>query len=167
MENFNIKESWLVIVNKNIEEQNEKINSKDIKFFNLSILKDLARFTQRFSHNCETCKTNKEIIMQMSLDSKEKINTIKGRNEITKNIDKITKHLRKEHKMYIQRYMLALYSIIGLLIGFTVGFGVGYYFQTYQFFILVGTSVGLLVGRVWGKIIERKLHKNGQLYGRF
>ena len=167
MEKFDIKESWLVKINQNINNQNEIISSKDLKFFNLKILLDLSRLTQRFSHNCETCKANKEIIMRMSTESSEKIDTIKGRNEITKNIDKITNHLRKKHKMYIQRYKLSIYSVFGLLIGLAVGLGVGYILQTYQFFILVGTSVGLLIGRIWGKIVERRLHKNKQLYGSF
>ncbi|MBN2894212.1 MAG: AtpZ/AtpI family protein [Bacteroidales bacterium] len=167
MEKFDIKESWLVKVNQNIEKQNEEINSKDIKFFNLSILLDLARITQKKSYECDVCKTNKEIIMQMSIDSAEKINTIKGRNEITKNIDKISNHLRKEHKMFIKRYMLSVYTIIGLLIGLAIGFGVGYYFHTYKFFLLVGAGIGLIGGRVWGSIKERKLAKNSQLYGSF
>lgn len=167
MEKFDIKESWLVKTSQSIDELNEKINEKDSKFFNLKILLDLARLTQRFSHECDVCKENKLIIEKTVQESEEKINTIKGRNEITKNIDKISVHLRKQHKMYIRRYMLSIYSILGLLAGLGVGVGVGYYFQTYKFFILVGLALGLVLGRVFGKIKEKKLQKNNQLYGSF
>ncbi len=167
MEKFDIKESWLVKISQNIKEQNEKINSKDLKFFNLNILLDLARITQKKSYECEQCKANKKIIMQMSIDSVKKIDTVKGRREITKNIDKITKHLRKEHKMFLKRYNLSIYTILGLLIGFGIGFGVGYYFKTFKFFILVGIAIGLITGRILGNIKEKKLANNQQLYGNF
>ena len=167
MEKFDIKESWLVKVSQNIEAENERIGEKDLKFFNLSILMDLARLTQKFSYKCEICAANKEIIVQMSQDSAEKVVTIKGRNEITKNIDNITTHLRKSHKMYIRRYMLSVYTIIGLVFGLVIGIGFGYYFHTYRFFILVGFAVGVLLGRILGKMKENKLYKNGQLYGKF
>ena len=35
MENFDIKESWLVKTSQSIDELNDKINEKDSKFFNL------------------------------------------------------------------------------------------------------------------------------------
>ncbi len=167
MEEFNIKESWLVKIYQNIEKQNEIINHKDLKFFNLTILKDIARITQKNSYNCEICNANKDILMKMSIESAGKIDTIKGRNEITKDIDRITNHLRKSHKMYIKNYQLAVYTVVGLLIGFAVGFLVGWYFQTYKFFILTGASAGLIGGRIAGKIKEKKLAQKEQLYGGF
>ncbi len=164
MENFDLKESWLVKIKENIDSQNEKIGSKDIKFFNLSILLDLARLSQKLSYNCDTCKSNKDILWNLSITSAEKINTYNGRKEIVSDLDIVSKHLRKEHKYFVKNYHLAIFTLIGILIGAFIGFLAGFIIKQFQFTILVGSALGLFVGRTIGSIKEKKLYSNGQIY---
>ncbi len=166
MDKFNIKDSWLVIINEKILKQNEKLNAKDAKFFNLSILTDLARLTQRFSHKCNICENNKLVVEELATTTVDKIETIKGRREVTQKLDVISKHLRNQHKMFIRGYFLSIFAILGLILGLGIGFAVGYYFKTYRFFILVGLAAGLLIGWFLGKYKEKKLFDNNQLYGK-
>ncbi len=167
MQQFDIKESWIVKIKQNLDNQQEKLNPKDRKFFNLDILMDLARFTQKFSYQCDVCKANKDIITDLSLTMSDKIDTLEGRRDITKKLDKLTTHLRKKHKLFIRRYVSSLYAVIGLLIGLLAGIGIGYFTGQMKFFILIGGATGLFIGTIAGGIKEKILKNNGQIYGKF
>jgi len=167
MEKFDIKEAWLVKIKQNIDNEQENLNPKDRKFFNLDILLDLARFTQKYSYNCETCKANKDLIMEMSSSLSGKINTLEGRREISKKLDQLTTHLRKTHKMYIRRFMSSLWAVIGLFVGLLLGLLIGYLTANMKFYILISGSAGLFIGTIIGGIKEKILKNNGQIYGLF
>jgi len=164
---FNIKESFIVKLKQNLDEQDEKLSPKDKKFFNLNILMDLGRFTQKYSYDCDKCKSNKDVLLELSTTMTDKINTLEGRREITKNIDQITTHLRKEHKLYIRRYISSLYSISAILIGIIIGIIVGYILNELKISILVGGGVGLFLGNIIGGIKERILINRGQVFGKY
>lgn len=167
MEKFDIKESWLVKLNNNFQEQKEFANPKDLKFFNVDILLDLARITQKHSYNCEECKRNKDLLMDLSRNINSQINTIEGRRNITKKLDIVTAHLRKEHKMYIKRYISSVYTITFLSAGILLGVILGYLFKNNLFYILLSSATGLILGSLIGGLKERSLKKNGQTYGKF
>lgn len=164
---FNIQESFIVKIKQNIDQQEENLDPKDRKFFNLDIIMDHARLSQKYSYNCEKCQSNKDELLQMSSTISEKINTIEGRREITKMIDQISNHLRKEHKMYIRRYMSSLYTIFILLIGLLGGVIAGYFFENMKVSILIGGALGLFFGSLIGSIKEKILIKKEQVYGKF
>ncbi|MEA3450363.1 MAG: hypothetical protein U9Q83_00505 [Bacteroidota bacterium] len=164
---FDIKESFIVKLKQNLDEQDEKLSPKDKKFFNLSILMDLGRFSQKYSYDCDKCKSNKDVLHSLSTTMSDKINTLEGRREITKNIDQITTHLRKEHKLFIRRYVSSLYSISAILIGLIIGIIVGFILNEMKISILIGGGVGLFMGNIIGGIKERILIKKGQVYGKY
>lgn len=167
MEKFDIKESWLVKLNNNFQEQKEAANPKDLRFFNIEIIVDLARFTQKYSYDCEECKKNKDVLMELSTNINSQIDTIEGRRKITAQIDKVSTHLRKTHKLYIRRYVSSIYTVIALLVGLAIGTLVGYLLDDKMLYILIGGGVGLLLGSLIGGIKEKRLMNNGQVYGKF
>lgn len=167
MDKEKLKDSWLLKLNSNYKEQKENINPRDLNFFNIEIMLDLARITQKNSYKCEECKKNKDILMELSGSISKNIDTIDGRKQITKKLDKIIKHLRQKHKMYIRRYVSSLYTIIGLVGGLIIGVVLGYIFSKFLFFILVLGAVGLFLGSFTGSLKEKKLLKKEQIYGKF
>jgi len=166
METFDIKESWIVKLNTRFEEQKEKMNEKDLKFFNINIILDQARLTQKHSYQCKECVKNKDVLTTLVDEIDKNIDTIEGRKEITKKLDKISTHLRKEHKLYIRRYISSLYSLFGILGGLAISLAV-YYFSSDYKYILWGTTIGLIIGSLLGSIKEKNLIKKGNIYGKF
>ncbi len=161
---MDIRESWLVKIHKNLLEQKEKIHKKDFRFFQIDILLELARRSQIFSNSCDVCRANKQVIEDLSVSVADKINTIKGRNEVTKQIDKIVQHLKKKHKIYIKGYFLAVGSFWGILIGTVLGLVVGELFD-FQLIssVSAGFVIGLFVGRFLGNIFEKKAGSENRL----
>jgi F0F1-type ATP synthase assembly protein I len=164
---FNIQESFIVKLKQILDEENEKLSPKDKKFFNLDIIMDLGRFSQKNSYDCDECKTNKDILLDMSKNLSKKINTLEGRREITKKLDQISTHLRKKHKLYIRRYISSLYTSLMMIGGLAIGAIVGLFIGTYKYPILIGGAIGIFIGTVWGSIKENILKKKGQIYGKF
>ena len=160
-----IQQAWLVKIHKNLLDQKNKIHKKDFRFFQIDILLELARRTQVLSHKCDKCKQNKQIIENLSLSAADKIDTIKGRNEITKQIDAIIKHLKKDHKIYIKNYFIATYTFWGILLGGILGYLTSLLFSqlTPITGIMIGFIIGLVVGRILGNYFEKKAHKEQRL----
>jgi len=167
MEKFDIKESWLVKLNNNFQAQKEETSPKDVKFFNLDIILDLARLTQKNSYDCDECKKNKDILMDLSTNINNQIDTIVGRRNITKKLDKVTIHLRKEHKLYMRRYVGSIITIIALGVGLAIGSVLGYVFENNLFYILIGGGTGLILGSLIGGFKEKQLKRNDKIYGKF
>lgn len=167
MENFDINESWLVKINKNYEEQAEKIHSKDAKFFNTGIFMDFARLTQKFSYDCPVCQENKKLIEDLSTKLSDDVTSFEGRKVLTKSFDDISNHLRKQHKMYIRRYVTSYYTSIALLAGLLLGLIAAFITKNFKFYLLIGGGVGLFVGTIWGNLKERQLIKKEQVYGKY
>lgn len=167
MENFDIKESWLVKLNDKFKEQKENINSKDLKFFNVNILLDIARITQEHSYHCKTCDKNKTKLTNLTNELNTQINSIEGRREITKILDNITKHFRKKHKLYIRRYISSIYTVLALFFGLIIGILIGYLQNNFKFYILLSSAIGLTLGSIIGGIIEKQFAKKNKIYGKF
>lgn len=164
---MNLQDSWIVQINNNYNNQNDKINSKDAKFFNTTIFMDFARFTQLYSHDCEICNQNKILIEQLSNSLASKLQTFEGRKQISNSFDKIANHLRKSHSLYIRRYVSSVYSAIGLAIGIACGLITGYLTKNMLVFLSIISTIGLTIGTIAGWIKEKSLLKKGKVYGKF
>lgn len=158
------KKLWYFDIVKKIRSVSSEVHKKDVRFFQVELLEDLAKHTQRFSKDCEICEQNKSEIDDIVENVAERIDTIAGRQKHTNQIDKLTDHLRKEHKMYFRGYFLAVYSLLGMAAGTALGALVilPVNIHIWHFGALVGFAIGLLAGRVFGKIKEGKLLKNEQ-----
>jgi len=159
-----LKESLYYKVNQNIQEAKEKIHKKDYKFFQVELLLDLTKLTQKFSKDCKHCEANKKELEDITENISDAINTISGRQKYTDRIDNITSHFRKAHKIYYKGYFLSIYSLLGMLIGAVAGVLVALPINIHitAFGGMVGFTVGLIVGRILGRIKEKKLASNNQ-----
>ena len=164
---FNIQESYIVKLKQSLDAELEAISKKDNKFFNLDIIMDLGRFSQKYSYECEECEANKKVLAGVVDNMHEKINTLEGRREISKQLDKVTTHLRKKHGLYIRRYVSSLYTLIALMIGLVAGVIWGLFTAHYKIPLLIGGVVGLFLGSIAGGLKEANLKKNGKIYGKF
>ncbi len=161
---MDLKKNWYYNVIQNIKIQEEKIHKKDYKFFQIALLKDLAKLTQQFSRDCKHCESNKEEIEDITKDISTEIDTVSGRRNYTNRVDKITSHFKKTHKLYFRGYFLSIYTLIGMLVGTLTTVLIALLINVYivKFAALVGFTIGLIVGRIVGAIKEKKLEKNNQ-----
>jgi len=149
---------WYKKLEIKVLEEIEKLYKNDFKFFQVETFLKAAKKADNFSEQCSTCKIHKK--------SSEKIannleNYLKGdfklRKDYEKQLDKITKHLKKEHKIYPEQYFISLYSLFGVLGG--VGIGALIAYLTIPGFInqsmLFGFVGGLIIGRILGKRKDR------------
>ena len=154
-----LKDSWFLKINKNIQEQKGKIHKKDYKFFQVNVLLNIAKYIQKFSGACSTCSQNKEIFEDMTENLSNSINnSVSARRKYTNKIDKITKHLRKKHSIFYEGYFLSLYTILGIIAGMLFG---GLIFlpisiSLIKFGVLGGFLIGIFVGRILGNQKEKK-----------
>ncbi len=161
---MDIREAWLVKIHRNLLQQKELIHKKDFRFFQIDILLELARRSQIFSQTCTQCAHNKEIIEQLSQTVSDNLNTIKGRNKITKDIDAIIKHLRKKHRIFIKGYFIASYTFWGLVIGTLLFSVIAWIFHlNIMSFALLGFLIGLFIGRIVGNYFEKRASAENRL----
>jgi len=145
---------WYRKLEIKVLEENEKLYRNDFKFFQVETFLKAAKKADSFSNKCDVCQTHKERAEEMA-DNLE--NYLKGdfklRKDYEKQLDKITKHLKKEHKIYPEQYFISLYSLFGVLGGVGVGALIAY--LTIPGFInqsmLFGFVGGLIIGRIFGK----------------
>ena len=164
LEIMELKKSLYIKVNQNIQEAKEKIHKKDYNFFQVELLLDLAKLTQKFSKDCKHCDANKKELEEISKNISININTISGRQKHTDKIDKITSHLSKTHKIYYRGYFLSIYSLLGMLAGTISGVLIVLPISVHitAFGGMAGFTIGLIVGRILGRQKEKKLELNNQ-----
>ena len=155
-----LKNSWFFRINKNIQEQKGKIHKKDYKFFQVNIILKIAKYTQKFAGECTACDKNKEIIENLTENLDISINnSVVARRKFSNKIDKLTNHLKKEHKIFYEGYFLSLYTIIGIVVGTLLGtliilpINIG----LIKFGILFGFIAGIFAGRFFGKRKEKSI----------
>jgi len=149
---------WYKKLEIKVLEEIEKLYKNDFKFYQVETFLKAAKKTDGFSEQCSTCKIHKKSSEKIA-DNLE--NYLKGdfklRKDYEKQLDKITKHLKKEHKIYPEQYFISLYSLFGVLGGFGAGALIAY--LTIPGFInqsmLFGFVGGLIIGRILGKKKEK------------
>ncbi len=149
----NIFENWLVKIHNNLEINQEKISSKDFVFFNVDMIEKAAKQTVKFLKTCQTCQQNKEELLALSTEFPELLETIGGRRKFTNRLDKVLKHLRKEHGIYPKGYFTGLYTLIGVLIGFVLSLLATWskflsFFSSMLIFLGLGTIIGWFAGLI-------------------
>lgn len=156
---------WYKKIEKTITEENEKLYKNDFKFYQVDSFLKIANKIDRFSPHCKSC--HKAITVSEDL-AENLFEYLKGdvhsRRSYEKKLDKMNKHLRKEHHIYPKQYFISLYSFIGVIGGLLLGAFISYItipgFMKQS--LLFGFVAGLITGRILGKIKDNKLKKAGQ-----
>ncbi len=154
--------AWYYQVSKIINDQKENLYKRDFKFFQVDVLLKLAKKIDHYSSECNECNNYKKEILELSEQIPELLNnSLKGRREFEKNIDKYRNHLKRKHKLMPERYYISLYSLLGTVIGITVGLIAALLINWHivKFTVLLCFAIGLIVGRIIGNRKEKKQKK--------
>lgn len=162
-----LSQSWIIKIHNNFQNQLENVTTRDRRFYNLDVFMDFARLTQKFSYNCEDCTKYKELLEDLSLNLSSYLDDIEGRRFVTNSFDGIVKHLRKDHKMYIYRYLYSLFTALGLFIGILVAVVLSFFFKHFLLNALLIVIGFTLLGAIVGWFVEEKKKAKNQIYGRF
>ena len=159
----NLSDSWIVQLHQNILQGKEKINQRDISFFNIDMIEQAARHTVLHIENCQQCKANKDILLQLSREFPEKLNTISGRREFSRRLDTVIKHLRQAHGIYPKGYFTGLYTFSGVILGGFVGWMAEELHLLSMYAAMVTfLGLGFIAGWIWGQIKDGKITKAGK-----
>jgi len=156
MEKLNV---WSRSINTKIEEQQEKLYKSDFKFFKLDRLVKISVKVDEFSDECEECETIKGKIEDLVEKIPDLLNgSPRDRHHYEKQNDAYMKHLEKKHGIVQPTYFLAVFTLIGIIIGLAIGGGIAWlihpgYISTG---LMIGFSIGILAGRIYGKILDKK-----------
>ncbi len=155
---------WYQKLEKTAIEQNDLLYKNDFKFYQVDSLLKIAQKVERFSDDCAFCKTS----MQTTEDLVENLfeylkGDLKLRKAFEQKVNTMLDHLRKKHKIYPPSYFISLYSLLGIIIGLALTAVIaqltipGFMKQS----LLFGFVIGLVTGRILGKIKDKKQYKAG------
>ncbi len=157
---------WYKKIEKTIIEEDKKLHKNDFKFYQVESFLRIAKKVDQFAPECKTCsnyKIDSEELTENLFDYLK--GDVNSRRNYENKLDVMNKHLRKEHSIYPKQYFISLYSFFGLVSGLLLGALIA--FATIPGFLkqslLFGFVVGLFVGRIWGKIKDKKLIRTGRV----
>jgi hypothetical protein len=154
--------NWAIEKTKLLETKVDKINQSDFRFYNLAHFPILARRSEEFGAQCNTCKSNKKILSAL-IDALPAVleNDIKERREFEKHKNAVEKHLRKAHGCHFPGYYAAIGSLLGLILGLICAATIYIFTENnvYNKLALIALAVFLVGGRSMGIYIDRKIFK--------
>ncbi len=159
----NLGDSWIVQIHRNILEGKEKVNPRDITFFNVELIEKAAKHTLDHIKQCQQCELNKDELLALSRDFPQMLDTIDGRRDFTNRLDSILKHLRVDHKIYPKGYFTGLYSLLGITLGGILGWIISklHWLSTYAAMVSM-LGVGFILGWLWGQIKDKNIARKGK-----
>ncbi len=155
---MDIRENWIVRIHNNLRTGKEKIHPKDYTFFNVEMIERAAKHTVKFMKNCEVCNANSQELVSLSEQFPGLLQTISGRREFSRRLDKVLKHLRKEHGVYPKGYFTGIYTVAGVLTGGLAGWLVSRTgIMSLYALMPVFLGIGLTAGWIWGQLRDKKV----------
>ena len=150
---------------KRIEENLEGLNEKDLRFFRIEEFKRNIKRTDGFRSKCPICDANKTDIGLISDKIKEAVSVPgKSRRDYDRLINRLSNHIRKEHRFFPPYYNTYLFSFIGAFAGIILGY-LGYKLYPTPDYIagIAIFAVVLLLGNFWGNKKDRKIRNENRL----
>ena len=116
-------ENWATETIEQINNKLEGEKEKEIRFYRVDELKRNIQRVHDFSKKCPRCQQEKITIKEVADTIDEAIKVPgKSRREYDRIIDRLSKHIRKEHGFYPPYYFAYYYSFIGIALGLILGF---------------------------------------------
>lgn len=156
--------AWSNSLKKDIEVQKENIFKRDYKFFKIDRLERICERVDDYSDECKDCsdfKSELEVIVQNLAVS---INgTPRERSTYEKRNELIVNHLKRVHELIHKDYFSSLYSFIGFSIGLILFGAISLLINSdyITFFLLLGFTVGIISGRIYGRKKDRLKENKG------
>jgi len=157
--------NWATETIEQIENKLEGEKEKEIRFFRVDELKRNIQRVHDFGTNCPTCQQEKIPIKELADTIDEAIKVPgKSRREYDRLIDRLSKHIRKEHGFYPPYYFAYYYSFIGIALGLILGFALYKLMpDLWMEMISAGFVAGLLPGYMWGFVKDKKIRTQKRL----
>ncbi len=149
---------WYGRIAKEIGLYNNTLGKKDFKKYKLELLSRVARRVDDFSATCGECQIFKQDITSLLQEigyvvgmamSREK------RKSYFKTLNKIIKHLQKQHKLVREGYYIGIWIAIGTGIGVAIGAATDN--------VGIGTPIGVGIGVAIGAGLDAKAKKDGRV----
>jgi len=157
--------SWSSEINRQIDEQLESTRDKDILFFRVKEFKRNIERVDEFSLSCGACKKEMINIAEAAKNIEQAVNTPgKKRREYDRLIDRLSKHMRKEHGFFAPYYFSYVYALYGTVAGIVMGLILSQLIPAYKIeFFAVGVSVGLVVSYFLGNRKDKDIRQEKKL----
>jgi len=150
------KSDWYDKTEKEIGSQQDMLGQKEYKKYKLNLLMRIARRVADFSPTCGQCQLHQgditgltQSLRNLSLMSKE------GRKGYFKQINSLTEHLKKAHKLVTKGQYMGMWMSLGSGIGVAIGAGIDN--------IGAGTGLGVAIGLGVGKYLDNKAAREGRV----
>jgi len=150
---------WAKTIEQEVETQKKSILKKDLAFYKVDLLPEIALRIDEYSTNCKACQDYKteldDIVNGLS-------KSLEGSPKLRKNYEDrrelITQHLNESHGLKADNYYSSIYSLAGILGGAILGAFIGWIINIHilKFTILVGVGLGMVIGRLIGASKDRK-----------
>ncbi len=155
---------WSKKIQNDIDEQIDDIYKRDYKFYKIDRLERMSVRIDEFSDTCSECEALKTEVEDITSRLAEYLKGIpQMRSEYEKRNEEIVTHLQKAHGLAYKEYFVSSYSFIGFASGSAVFAGIMWFINP-NFIIpslLMGFTVGLIIGRILGKRKDKEKAANG------
>ncbi|MBN2348862.1 MAG: hypothetical protein JXJ22_08500 [Bacteroidales bacterium] len=150
---------WSEIIYDILEKNKNQISHNDFKFYNIARFPVIAKSIEQHAIGCRMCADNKNTFLELAENLPDYLNlSMESRKNFEKSLHAITDHLKKSHKVQFVSYYLSLFSAVGILSGIVLGILLSIVIKNLpdMNIILIGAGIGLITGRIWGSVKERK-----------
>ncbi len=158
-------ENWAAEITDTIDKKLEGTRDKEIRFYRIDEFKRNITRVGSFSKSCPFCQQQKISISEVVDKIDEAVNVPgKTRREYDRLINRLSKHIQKEHGFYAPYYFSYLYSFFGIVVGLIIGYALIKINQDYWIEMLsVGFIAGLIPCYIWGFIKDKKIRSEKRL----
>ncbi len=163
---------WFEDLEKMILERTGEMNNREMRYFQVKRLLNMARKADIFYPDCEVCRKFRDELPELGSKLPEYFDGPPAdRIRYERAGDEMLRHFRNHHRVYVKRYFTAMYSVLGMLAGIGGGilFAYAYAFvaggvpeHLYRNGLLLGWLAGLVAGQLTGSRKDRIVEKDGR-----
>ena len=154
---------WYDGIVDSINSYKDKFGAKAYKKNKLELLLRVSRRVDGFSNDCSECRQNREGISKLvkSLGDPAR-STKEERKKHSKTVNTIIEHLKKHHKLVIERQYIGILVSMGLALGISFGVAFGKAFGDVNDGLIFGMVAGMMIGVIIGTNLDARAKKNGR-----
>ena len=151
------KSDWLNGIMRQVDLLRDTLSERDYKKFKLRLLICLAERVTQFYGECGQCQIFQQEISVLVQDVGNLVQLADKERQKSyfKSMDKVTKHLQKQHKLVNEGYYIG----IGMAIGSGIGVALGAALEQIGGGIPIGVGIGLAIGAA----LDAKAKKEGRI----
>ena len=157
---------WNQKIATTLKQELEGVKDSDLRFFRIEEYLRMIKRVDDFSADCHQCKQLKlEIEQEMKAVGRAIKHVGKERRDYDRHIDRLARHMKKEHGFYAPFFYTYSFSFFFTLIGAVIGLAVSLFFPAFDrwFFIVPALVAGLIAGQIVGTQKDAKIRSNNKI----